>query len=213
MGASVIVPLALSALSAGASAYNTRQMQDEQSDIATQGLLAQKANQQEADAEVAAGVGQIERSSPEQAQKDATNAFMEQLRRSRGQAVGESVIGGDQFKSDVDQANSDVTNYGTRQAGIQGRINAPQLQRQQEGNVMGRIASNLNTVGRNTNADDFLTRLRMGSVQSNPWISAGAEIGGGVASGLAGSGAQPRQTTVPQGRRYTAPAVDSRGFA
>jgi hypothetical protein len=213
MGAAVAVPLVLSALSAGASAYNTRKVQNEQSDIAAQGMLAQRNNQQEADAQVAEGVGQLERSSPEAAQKEATDAFLSQLRRSRDQAVGESGIGGDEFKSDMGQVQKDVTDYGVRNADVQGRINAPGLQRQQEGVTMGRVASNLNRIGRASNADQFLTQLRMGSVQANPWVNAGAQIGGGVASGLAGSGATPRQQRLPQGQRYTAPAVDSRGFA
>lgn len=213
MGAAVAIPLALSALSAGAQVYNTREVQEDQNEIAAQGMLAQNAHQREADAQVAEGIGQLERSSPEASQREATNAFLDQLRRTRSQAVGESGIGGDAFRSDMDQVQSDITNYGNRNADIQGRINAPGLQRQQEGVVMGRVASNLGRVGRASNADQFLTQLRMGGAQRNPWIDAGSQIGSGVATGLAASGAASRPARLPQGTRYTAPAIDTRGFA
>lgn len=206
------IPYIVAGLSAAGSVYNTRQTQDQQNDIAMQGVQAQRANQREADAEIAEGIGKMGQSSPEEASKKATGEFLDQLRRSRSQAVGESQIGGEDFTRDLASAKDDVTQYGTRNADVMGRINAPFLQRQQEGVNMGRIASRLNTIGRNSNADQFLTQLRMGTVSRNPWIDAGAEIGGGVAGGLAGSGATSRPA-APQGRRYVAPTVDTRGFA
>lgn len=207
MGAAVAVPLALSALSAGANYYNTRQVAKDQEAIQSQGLADQRARQQQADAEVANAVGAIERSTPEAAQKEATDQFLSQLRRNRSQAVGEEGLGGRQFAQDLAGANADVTRHGDEGADILARLNAPGRQREAEGVTLGRTASNIGTIGRNAGADAFLTDLRMRNVQRNPWVDAAGTFTGGLGSGLAASGYTPR-TRVPRGTRVDAPVLN-----
>ena len=197
-------PAIIAALSAGAQVYNQNKVAKDQAAITSQGLNEQAANQRNADEEVQRGIGEVANASPDEARKEATNAFLDQLRRNRSQTMGADTAGGsDRFNDDTAAAKAGVAQYGEQAADVQGRINAPALQRQNESVSTGRLASNLAQYGRNARATDFLTRLRAGAVQQDPWINAGAELGQGVAGGMAASGGRTRPpSTVPVRQGY-----------
>lgn len=180
------VPLVIGAISAGASAYNTRQVAKDQDQAAAAGIRMQAERQREADERVSQEVSAMEQSSPEASRKQATDAFLGQLRRTRGQAVAGGPAGAsERYTQDLQSASGDVESYGAETADTLGRINAPGLQRQAEGQGFARLSSDLGTIGRNAGGDAFLNQLRLGSIRRNPWIDAGAEIGTGVAGGMA----------------------------
>lgn len=180
------VPLVVGALSAGASAYNTREVAKDQDQAAAAGIKLQAQHQREADDRVSQEVSAMEQSSPEASRKQATDAFLGQLRRTRGQAVAGGPAGAsDRYQQDLQTASGDVQNFGTQVAGTLARINAPALQRQGEAQGFARLSTDLGTIGRNAGGDAFLNQLRLNSIRRNPWIDAGAEIGTGVAGGMA----------------------------
>lgn len=182
------VPLVISAVAGGASAYNTRQTAKEADQVAAQGIRQQAKNQEEADSRVTSEVNALEQSSPEASRAQATDAFLGQLRRTRGQAVAGGPAGASsRYAADLETAEGDVSTFGTKVADTLARINAPGLQREAEGQGFNRLSSDLGTIGRNAGADAFLNDLRLRGVKRNPWIDAGASIGGGVAGGMAGS--------------------------
>lgn len=203
------VPLVIGALGAGASAYNTREVAKDQDQAAAAGIRLQAQRQQEADQRVSQEVSAMEQSSPEAARKQATDDFLGQLRRTRGQAVAGGPAGASQrYAQDLESASGDVTDFGTKVADTMARISAPSLQRQSEGQSFARTASDLGTIGRNAQGDAFLNQLRLNSIRRDPWIDAGAGLAGGVAGGMASSygkygGVPDQQVTLDNGYTFT----------
>jgi hypothetical protein len=203
MGAAA--PLIVAALSAGAQAYQTNQVAKDQDAAAAQGIRSQAANQRQADEAVGASVDQLGQSTPEGARAKATEDFLGQLRRNRGQAIPGATSGGSaRYNADMAGAQSDVADFGSRAADTLARINAPAMQREAEGVGFNRLSSNLGMIGRNASGDQFLDQLRLRSVRPNPWVSAGAELGQGAASGMA----QNSQPSTPRVGRPV-PRVDA----
>jgi hypothetical protein len=195
------VPLVISALGTGATAYSAREQAKDADQVAAQGIRQQASRQREADEQVSAEVGALEKSSPEAARQQATEAFMGQLRRTRGQAVSGGPTGASsgRYNADLDEAGSDVQNFGSKVASTMARINAPGLQRQAEGQGFARLASNLSTVGRNSGGDAFLNQLRLRGVGKNPWLEGGGQILTGVGNGMAASGYGMDKGLDPEG--------------
>lgn len=200
------VPLVIGAISAGASAYNTRQVAKDQDNAAAIGIQNQAKKQREADDRVSAEVEAMNQSSPEASRKQATDAFMTQLRRTRGQAVAGGPAGAsDRYTADLASAEGDVNQFGTTTADTLARINAPALQRQGEAQGFARLSSDLSQIGRAAGGEQFLNELRLRSIRRNPWIDAGASIGGGVAGGMASSQGRYGGGVTPGGTRTDVP--------
>jgi hypothetical protein len=180
------VPLVVAALGSGVQAYNVRQTAKEADNVAAQGIRQQGERQREADDRVSQEVNALEASSPEAARAQATEAFMGQLRRTRGNAVENGPAGASaRYGADLAGAEGDVADFGSRGADILARIGAPAQQRLAEGQGAGRLASDLGGIGRNAGGDAFLNNLRQRSVRNNPWLEAGGQILTGVGSGMA----------------------------
>lgn len=196
----------MAAVGAGASYKAQDDMLRRQDENVAQGIRIQSARQREADQRVAQEVSNLENSSPEDMQRKATDAFMEQLRRTRNASRGEAAVGAlsDAYTEDTAKSASDVDRYGANQAGIMGKINAAGLQRVAEGVSRSRAGSDLGLIGRASNADQFLTELRARNMRANPWLQAGGQILQGAASGMAsgGYGASAKPQSVPRGGVY-----------
>lgn len=192
MGSEAVwVPLVISALGAGASAYNTNQTAKRQDQVAAEGIRQQASRQKEADQKVAGEVDALKASNADAARKESTNDFLAQLRRTASVAQGGDGITGaanERFLTDTADANTGIKDYGQRAASILGRIAAPGRQRMAEGQSQARLASALSVIGRGSEGDAFLNNLRLRGVNRNPWIDAGASIAGGAAGGMADSG-------------------------
>jgi len=190
MGAAV--PLIISAISAGAQAYETNRVAKNQDEEAAQGIRLQANNQQQADTDVGASVDQLGKSNADSARTTATNDFLGQLRRNRGQAVsGAAPNGSARYKADMAGAESDVNDFGARAADTLARVNAPGIQREAEDTGFNRLATSLAATGRASAGDQFLTQLRMRSIRQNPWVGAGSQFGQGAANGMASRGTAP----------------------
>lgn len=186
MGAAAI-PLVVSALSAGAGAYNADRTAKRQSEQATRGILQQQSRQREATNRVNQQIGEIGQSSPEDERAKATDDYLAQLRNNRAQTQGPSTLGGsDRFQRDAASAAADIQNYGQNQADILARITAPSEQRRGEGYSIGRAGTDIGMIGNFASGDDFLNRLRMSQIRRNPWIDAASQVGMSYARGRAG---------------------------
>lgn len=196
MGAAI--PLIISAVSAGVGAMENRRVLKAQDDALAQGIAGQAVNQRQADQEVGTAVEGLAQSTPEGAREKATGDFLAQLRRNRAQATPGAVPGGSsRYRTDVAGADREVADFGAQAADTLARINAPAMQREAEGVASNRLSTNLGLAGRNSAADQFLTQLRVNSIRANPWVGAGAQIGQGVASGMASRA--PRGSTGNSG--------------
>lgn len=212
------IPAVIAAVGAGVQGKEAHDTAKDQDEAAAQGIRTQAGRQREADARVQQEVNQIGESTPEDSQREATDAFMAQLKRTRSQAHGGESVGAvsDAYATDSANANKAVDQYGANRAGVLGRINAPGLQRTAETVSRLRAGSDLGQISRNSAGDQFLTQLRASQIRANPWIMAGGQALQGYGQGMAtssGAGATP----VKQGGvvRYDQPVsgFDTRGLA
>lgn len=194
MGAAAI-PLIVSALGAGAGAYNADRTARRQDDAAAAGIQTQQLRQREADQRIDQEIGAVERSSPEAERQAATDQFLQQLRTSRGAIAGDTggALGGasDRFAQDSAAATAGVQNFGERAANVLGRIRAPVDQRQREAVGFGRASSDIGQIARTASGDDFLNRLRLSGIRRNPWIDAAGETAQAYARGAASRARPP----------------------
>jgi F0F1-type ATP synthase membrane subunit b/b' len=180
---------ALIAAAAGAALHsvNEHQVAQQQDEQAAQGIRIQAADQQKADDQVGQNIKNLQQSTPETARANAASAFLSQLRRNSTAAIGSGTVkgGSARYNTDVNDASQNVLNYGANLADTQSRIMAPQLQRQQEGQNAQQLASNIGEIGRQSAANEFLTKLRMRGVVPNPWVDAASSSLSGYSGALA----------------------------
>jgi hypothetical protein len=126
----------------------------------------------------------------------ATGDFLQQLRGSRANpaperaaftgALGAGSVGGlptasSRFRSDAAGATNATQGYGRNMADLFARIRAPQLQRQNENEMMVGLGNTLKPIQMQSQDSQFLTNLRAGMTQPNPWLnllSQGMQQGG-----------------------------------
>ncbi len=84
-------------------------------------------------------------------------------------AVGGPMTAGAQFRTDAAGATGGAQAYGAKLADLFARIRAPQMQRQRESEVLMRMGDALRPIQARASDEAFLTQLRTGMVQPNPW--------------------------------------------
>jgi hypothetical protein len=192
MGAELLIPLALAAAGTGVDMYNTKRANDKRDDLAAQGLRRQREHQRNANARISEQLGALENSSPEASRDAALNEYLTQLRSARGSATGavQNVPGASKrYAADVEGNQAAIGNFGQRVAGTLSRISAAGRQRQQEAIGSGRMMADVAGVARDASGDDYVNRLRIASVQANPWLTGlGALL---KAAGFAAGAASP----------------------
>lgn len=187
------VPALISAVGAGAGAYETRRVAKKQDALAAEGIRQQSMRQREADARISQELGALERSSPEAERAKALDDYVAQLRATRANAAGGGAVPGasDRYQTDEAGARADIQNFGEKVAGTLARINAPGFQRQREGFGINRLGGDIGGISRAAQGDDFLTQLRLSRVGRNPWVDAAAQGLQGLGQGMAGRAAAP----------------------
>lgn len=197
------IPYALSALGAGLSAKSQYDARKQQQDTATAGLIQQASDQKQANAAVNQAVQKTAGSTPEAARQASLNAFLTQLQQSRAQANGgdSAVTGSNRYTTGKAQAGSDINNFSNRTADLLSRITAPEMQRQQEAQTRAQLGSDIGTIQRQSQADQFLEQLRQRTITPNPWMNAGGELLSNAGTGLASyNGGKPPKTKIPDTR-------------
>lgn len=199
-----LIPLALAAAGTAATAYNSYDTARRADRSAAQGIRDQAGHQREIDQRVNQEVQAVSRSNPEDAARKSTADFLGALRRTRGAAAPAGVIGGSSRYADESGAlGGQIQDYGADVAGNMGQINAPQLQRQQEGVGFGRLASDIGAQVRAANGDQFLNQLRQRAVRPNQGLQLFGELASTAGQGLAAN-ARPAgmpATNTPAYRR------------
>jgi hypothetical protein len=208
---STAIALALAAAAAGGQYYNAQHTASRQDQAAADSIRNQSKIQKQADADVNNTVSKLAGSNSAEATAQRLNDYMSTLRRSRAntEAGLSPVIGSDTFKTDAAQAANDASGYAAKTAGLMARMDAPGIQRQQEGFDYGKLSTDLGLVGRQSQGQSFLDQLRLQGIRRNAKIDlasgllsagAGAVAGGvGGAASAAGSGG----STYAAGGGYT----------
>lgn len=210
----VWVPAVLAAVGSGIQAKEAHDTAKNMDQEAAQGIRLQGTHQRQADERVAQEVNKLQGSTPEDSQRQATDAFMSQLKRTRAQAHGGDQVGAvsDAFTSGSAGANADIDKYGANRAGVLGRINAPGIQRQAETTSRLRAGTDLGLIGRASAGDQFLSQLRESQIRANPWTMAAGQVIGGAGSGMASSGGYGKKSKPYGGAGYGSGSVPVSGF-
>jgi hypothetical protein len=183
---SLWVPLAISALSAGAGAYNNKRAADKQEEVATNMSRQQQRHQRDADAALDGNLDALAASDGDAERQQSLDGFLQQLRANQQSSRGTpGSEGGERFQQDSATAQAAVKNYGGKRSDVLSRIAAPGRQRQNEGIAANRAQDDVAGIARNASGDEFLKRLRMQSIVPDPWLMAASQVGQGVASGMA----------------------------
>lgn len=178
------VPLIMTAVGAGVSAYNTKQTakkQDKQ--LATQ-IRNQSTKQKQADQRLNQELETMKQSTSAEARTKRMGDYTQALQRGRKAAVGgleAPMIGGSAFVSDSANAASAVDATGTQTADWMSRIDAPGLQRTTEGRGIDMTGQDFGITAREAKGQNYLDELKLRSIRRNPWLD--------MASGLLTSGA------------------------
>lgn len=200
MGAEIIVPLLMTAASAGVSAYNTNKTAKREDRALADSIRAQAGKQKEADARTLNEVSSLEGSSSSDEEAKRMDQYATQLRRNRGNMQVSSLapgVGGDAFTADAAQAMSNVDGYAGETADLMSRADAPGMQRQGEAFGFGKLATDIGLIQRESRGQAYIDELRRRSIRRNPWLDMGAGLlgaagsfgmGGGELGGIMGGG-------------------------
>lgn len=186
---STAIGLALAAAAAGGQYYNTTKTAERQDNQAALGIQNQSRIQKEADAKVSDAVAKLADSNAASAKQSRLDDYMNVLRRNRSttQAGLTPNIGSDTFKTDAATAANDASSYADKTAGLMARMDAPGIQRQQEGFDYGNLATDIGLIGRESQGQNFLDQLKLGRIRRNAKIDLASGLmlaaAGGVASG------------------------------
>ncbi|EMF58889.1 hypothetical protein [Stenotrophomonas maltophilia] len=192
-----LIPIAIALAGTAAQQAETQRVERKQDQETAQGLLSQSRRQQEADRRVNDEIAQLETSTADAARNDRLGQYMQQLQRSRKQAVAglESPIGGQAFQADSTAARAGSDSAAARTADLMARIEAPRLQRQDEAFDYGRLATDIDGLSREAAGQSFIDQMRLRNIRRRPGmdlLSGGLmAAGGAMAGGGAGAAAAP----------------------
>jgi len=181
------IGLIISAVSGGASAVNQNQAFRRQDRAAAEGIRKQGKIQSKTDQSVNAQIKDIQDSAGAKERADSLEGFLNAIRDSKDAVEGTVdpiAAANPRFAERVSGVKANTARLGTEQAGRLSRIDAPLLQRQAEGDRIGRTVGDVNEFVRQATAEDFLTRLRVASQRPNEFVEALAGVGKGVGSAL-----------------------------
>lgn len=195
------IELALAAGAAAASKANKDHANKKRGRVAAQGLEAQQAVQREIDGTINRHVTGLRQSSPHRAQAEASRGFLETLRANRANAVsGTGGIGGLRYAADTAGAQTGVSQYGSKVAGLLSRINAAAQQRRDESRATAQLGVDVGALKKQADNEAFNTEQAIGKIEENPWVDIGAGLLGGAASTFSGK-------TKPRKPKETGPSV------
>lgn len=185
------IPIAIALAGTAAQQAETQRVERKQDQETAQGLLSQSRRQQEADRRVNDEIAQLETSTADAARNDRLGQYMQQLQRGRKQAVAglEGPIGGATFQADAGAARAGADNAAATTAGLMSRIDAPQLQRQQEAFGYGKLATDLDMEARASRGQQFIDQLRLRQIRRRPEVDLLAGLATAAGGSMAGGGA------------------------
>jgi len=185
------IALALAAAAAGTEYVNTENTADRQDNAAAQAIQNQSKIQKQADTTVDAAVSKLAASNASDARTARLQDYLQVLRQNKGSTDAglTPTVGSDAFRTDAASAANDTNAYAQKTAGLLSRIDAPQIQRQQEGFDYGNLATDLGLIGRESQGQNFLDQLRQSRIRRNAKLDLAAGLMSSGAGAAAGSGA------------------------
>jgi hypothetical protein len=199
---STAIALALAAAAAGTEYYNTEHTAKRQDKQAAQSILDQSNIQKKANARTQQTIQQVQNSTAADARAQRLSDYMKTLNQAKSRTdagLTNPVVGGATFQADSAAAANQANNYADQTAGLLARIDAPTVQRQQEGFDYGQLATDLNLLQGQSAGQAFLDKLKQASIRRNAKLDLAAGLmsaaGGAVGGGAAGAGASTAPDT------------------
>ena len=190
MSAAVLIPLITTAIAGGADYINQRNTQRDRNNILLSAEQTNRQLQDKADSNTNSLINKISSSTPDAQQANYEQALKNVLSQNQpgGQSplVQSGAVSG-AYQAQAAQTGQDIRNYGNTQAALDASMAAPGLQRVNEGVAMDRTRQQLSNLSNQASGNDFLTRLRLEGIQSNPWISALGSLASGAANSWSAS--------------------------
>jgi hypothetical protein len=173
------------------TAWQADQVAQRQDNIAAMNIQNQSRAEQSATAKVNEMLQQVSQSNPEDARRQRMDEYLATLAQGTQTGAINDGPGGfsDAYRQGVEQAEGALGTYGDTRAGLMARLDAPVIQRMNEGVLFDDTAAGIREIGRSANQDDFLARLRIDGTRANPWVQAGLQAAGAYGSAAAGKGA------------------------
>lgn len=185
------VPLLMTAVSAGMSAYNTNKTAKRQDNQLAESIRGQSKLQKEQDARVNQEVTKLSGSTMDESRQKRMGDFMSQLGRNR-QSITNGLtpnIGSDVFRGDSAVAAEGALGEANNVAGLLATMDAPGMQRQAEGKGFGQLATDTDLMKRRSQGQQFIDDIRMRGIRRSTGLDLGAGLIGAMGSAYAGAGA------------------------
>ena len=187
-GGSLTPYLAATIAGQATSAYAQNQVLKKQNDDAAAGIIKQGQIQKSAEDTTAATTAKIASSTPAQQTATQLASFQKALQQSAPEqgSASPNVPGASKaYKATQATAGASAQDYLSKIAGSAAVTEGTQLERVQEGQVLGATATQLGGLQQQSNEQSYLTKLQIQSAQANPWVTALGSVLKGV--GAAGS--------------------------
>lgn len=173
------VPAVIAAVSSGAQYANQRQAQKRQEAVQIENIRDQEQLRQKAASQARALTEQIGRNKPDQLEAKSTGEYVQQLRKNAGgkdtSVFGATAGASSRFQADSSRTKGEAASEAGEYAGTLSKIDAAVRQRQNEGQAMNTLSTNLSTIGAESWARNFVNQLRAQAAGvANPWVALGA---------------------------------------
>lgn len=204
-----------------------RSVAKKQDKINTQAILAQQKNREQSADALKATTDQLKQSNAGAATAQAKTQYLSDLSSGKPLSTQPATTGAlsDAYRQAAGAANDAESTRAANDAGLMAITDSAGLQRQAEGNTVGRLGINLSGIGMQGRDINAQNQLKLQGVSANPWVSL---LASGLSSygsaGLAGRGAQvtPQSTgtnalggnagNVLAGDTYTGPGSTSSDY-
>lgn len=193
------IVLGITLLGAAASAYNTQQTAKKQDRALASQITMQGKKQQQASAKIAEALAAQAQSDSVDEQAQQMDSYLATLRQGQQNAGLNTGPGGfsDAYRQGTAEAGQQLGEYGAERAGVLSRIDAPRLQRQNEGILFDTLGNELRMIGREASGQNYLDQLRLNSIRRDPWLDALSGVASGAGKGMAGAGGGTGSTIGP----------------
>lgn len=193
--------LGIALLGAAASAYNTQQTAKKQDRALAAQITQQGKKQKQASAKISEALAAQAQSDSVDEQAQQMDSYLMTLRQGQQNAGLNTGPGGfsEEYRRGTAEAGEQIGEYGTGRAGLLSRIDAPRLQRQNEGILFDTLGNELRMIGREASGQNYLDQLRLNSIRRDPWLDALSGVATSYGGSMAGRGgvSSPETTGMP----------------
>jgi hypothetical protein len=184
------IAIGIALAGAAANAYNTQQTAKKQDRALAAKITQQGQKQQMANAKIAEALAAQEGSDQRDEQSALMDNYVTTLQQGRQGSGFNDGPGGfsEAYRQGVGQAQEAVQGYGNTRADLMSRVDAPRLQRVNEGVLFDSLANDLRMIGREASGDAYLDDLRIRGIVRDPWLDAFSSVAGAYGKGAAGQG-------------------------